>query len=47
VEGLHQLDVDHTAASGAELIMGNARFVAPHTAEIDLHGGGTIDACII
>jgi pyruvate/2-oxoglutarate dehydrogenase complex dihydrolipoamide dehydrogenase (E3) component len=41
VEEIHQLDADHTAASGAELIMGNARFVAPHTAEIELHGGST------
>jgi pyruvate/2-oxoglutarate dehydrogenase complex dihydrolipoamide dehydrogenase (E3) component len=40
VEGLHQLHVDRTAASGAELIMGNARFVGPRTVEIDLHVGG-------
>ena len=40
VEGLHQLDVDRTAAGGAELIMGNARFVGPRTVEIDLHSGG-------
>jgi pyruvate/2-oxoglutarate dehydrogenase complex dihydrolipoamide dehydrogenase (E3) component len=38
VEGLHRLDADRTAAAGAELVMGNARFVAPRTAEIDLHG---------
>jgi pyruvate/2-oxoglutarate dehydrogenase complex dihydrolipoamide dehydrogenase (E3) component len=40
VEGLHQLHVDHTTASGAELIMGSARFVAPRTVEVDLHNGG-------
>jgi pyruvate/2-oxoglutarate dehydrogenase complex dihydrolipoamide dehydrogenase (E3) component len=40
VEGLHQMHVDRTTASGAELIMGNARFVAPRTVEIDLNGGG-------
>jgi pyruvate/2-oxoglutarate dehydrogenase complex dihydrolipoamide dehydrogenase (E3) component len=41
VEGLHQLHVDRTAASGAELIMGNARFVGPRTVEIDVDKGGT------
>jgi pyruvate/2-oxoglutarate dehydrogenase complex dihydrolipoamide dehydrogenase (E3) component len=40
VEGLHQMHVDRTKASGAELIMGNARFVAPRTVEIDLNNGG-------
>ena len=40
VEGLHQMHVDATTKSGAELIMGNARFVAPRTVEIDLHSGG-------
>ena len=40
VEGLHQMHVDATTKSGAELIMGNARFVAPRTAEIDLNDGG-------
>ncbi len=40
VEGLHQLHADRTAASGAELIMGNARFVAPRTVEIELRNGG-------
>jgi pyruvate/2-oxoglutarate dehydrogenase complex dihydrolipoamide dehydrogenase (E3) component len=41
VKELHQMHVDHQAASGAELIMGNARFVAPRTAEIALNDGGT------
>lgn len=40
VEGLRQMHVDRTKASGAELIMGDARFVAPHTGEIALRGGG-------
>ena len=40
VEGIRHLDVDRTSASGTELIMGNARFVAPRTVEIDLHDGG-------
>jgi pyruvate/2-oxoglutarate dehydrogenase complex dihydrolipoamide dehydrogenase (E3) component len=40
VEGLHQMHVDRTKASGAELIMGNARFIGPRTAEIDLYSGG-------
>jgi pyruvate/2-oxoglutarate dehydrogenase complex dihydrolipoamide dehydrogenase (E3) component len=40
VEGLHQMHADRTTASGAELIMGNARFVAPRTVEIDLKSGG-------
>jgi pyruvate/2-oxoglutarate dehydrogenase complex dihydrolipoamide dehydrogenase (E3) component len=41
VEGGHQVHLDLQAASGAELIMGNARFVAPRTAEIALNDGGT------
>src|SRR5579864_9080428 len=40
VEGLHQMHVEATTKSGAELIMGNARFVAPRTAEIELRDGG-------
>ena len=41
VEGLHQLHVDRQAASGAELIMGDARFIAPRTVEVALNDGGT------
>jgi pyruvate/2-oxoglutarate dehydrogenase complex dihydrolipoamide dehydrogenase (E3) component len=41
VKGLHQMHVDHQAASGAELIMGDARFVAPRIAEVALNDGGT------
>jgi hypothetical protein len=37
VEGLHRSHVDRTAASGAELIMGNARFVGLGTVEINLN----------
>jgi pyruvate/2-oxoglutarate dehydrogenase complex dihydrolipoamide dehydrogenase (E3) component len=40
VEGLHEMHVEATTKSGAELIMGNARFVAPRTAEIELRDGG-------
>jgi len=45
VEGLHQMHVDRTKASGAELIMGNGRFIAPRTVEIDLNGGGQRTIC--
>jgi pyruvate/2-oxoglutarate dehydrogenase complex dihydrolipoamide dehydrogenase (E3) component len=41
VDGLHQMHVDRQAASGAALIMGNARFVAPRTIEVALNDGGT------
>jgi pyruvate/2-oxoglutarate dehydrogenase complex dihydrolipoamide dehydrogenase (E3) component len=40
VAGLHRMHVEHTAASGAEIIMGNARFVAPRSVEIELRDGG-------
>jgi pyruvate/2-oxoglutarate dehydrogenase complex dihydrolipoamide dehydrogenase (E3) component len=40
VEGLHKMHADLTAKSGAELIMGSARFVAPRTVEIELRDGG-------
>ncbi len=40
VEGLHQMHVDLSNASGVELIMGSARFIAPRTAEISLKKGG-------
>ena len=41
VEGLHQMHVARTTASGVELIMGEGRFVAPRTVEIALDDGGT------
>src|SRR3984957_10905810 len=41
VRELRKAHEDHTEASGAELIYGVARFVAPRTAEIELRDGGT------
>ena len=41
VEGLVALHVDNYKASGAELIMGEGRFVAPKTIEVRLNDGGT------
>jgi pyruvate/2-oxoglutarate dehydrogenase complex dihydrolipoamide dehydrogenase (E3) component len=40
VDGLRQMHLDRTKASGAELIMGKARFVAPRTVEVELESGG-------
>ena len=40
VEGLIQMHLDQYKASGAELIMGAARFVAPRTVEVGLNNGG-------
>jgi pyruvate/2-oxoglutarate dehydrogenase complex dihydrolipoamide dehydrogenase (E3) component len=39
VEGLRQMHLDRYRASGAELIMGRARFTAPRTVEVDLDPG--------
>jgi pyruvate/2-oxoglutarate dehydrogenase complex dihydrolipoamide dehydrogenase (E3) component len=41
VEDLIQVHLDRYKASGAELIMGAARFVAPSTVEVSLSGGST------
>ena len=44
VEGLRQMHLDRYRASGAELIMGQARFIPPRTVDVDLDpgtGGGT------
>jgi pyruvate/2-oxoglutarate dehydrogenase complex dihydrolipoamide dehydrogenase (E3) component len=41
VEGLHQIHAERFAASGAELMMGEGRFVAPRTVEVALKDGGT------
>jgi pyruvate/2-oxoglutarate dehydrogenase complex dihydrolipoamide dehydrogenase (E3) component len=41
VAGLVQMHLDKFRASGAELIMGAGRFVAPKTIEVTLNGGGT------
>lgn len=40
VESLVQMHLERCAASGAELIMGEARFIAPRTVAISLNGGG-------
>jgi pyruvate/2-oxoglutarate dehydrogenase complex dihydrolipoamide dehydrogenase (E3) component len=39
VRELREIHAEHTNASGADLIMGLARFVAPRTVEIELHDG--------
>ncbi len=39
VEDYHRSHIEKTKASGAELIIGHARFIAPRTVEIDLHAG--------
>jgi pyruvate/2-oxoglutarate dehydrogenase complex dihydrolipoamide dehydrogenase (E3) component len=41
VRELRKAHEEHTEASGAELIYGVARFVAPRTVEIELRDGGT------
>ncbi len=41
VEGLIALHLDLYKASGAELIMGMGRFIAPKTIEVSLNDGGT------
>jgi pyruvate/2-oxoglutarate dehydrogenase complex dihydrolipoamide dehydrogenase (E3) component len=41
VEGMIAKHLDLYKASGAELIMGTARFIAPKTVEVALNGGGT------
>jgi pyruvate/2-oxoglutarate dehydrogenase complex dihydrolipoamide dehydrogenase (E3) component len=41
VDGLIAVHLDHYRASGAELIMGAGRFVAPKTLEVRLNDGGT------
>jgi pyruvate/2-oxoglutarate dehydrogenase complex dihydrolipoamide dehydrogenase (E3) component len=40
VEGLIQMHLDRYKASGAELIMGEAHFIAPRTVEVSLNSGG-------
>ena len=40
VDGLIAMHLDHYRASGAELIMGGARFVAPKTLDVTLNDGG-------
>ena len=41
VEGLVALHLEHYRASGTELILGDARFVAAKTVEVHLNDGGT------
>jgi len=41
VRGLIETHLDRYKASGAELIMGTARFIAPRTVEVSLNDGGT------
>jgi pyruvate/2-oxoglutarate dehydrogenase complex dihydrolipoamide dehydrogenase (E3) component len=41
VDGLRQMHLDRYRASGAELIMGEARFAAERTVDVELVGGGT------
>jgi pyruvate/2-oxoglutarate dehydrogenase complex dihydrolipoamide dehydrogenase (E3) component len=41
VDGLVQMHRDKYAASGAEIVMGQGRFVAPKTLEVALNAGGT------
>jgi pyruvate/2-oxoglutarate dehydrogenase complex dihydrolipoamide dehydrogenase (E3) component len=41
VADLIDLHVDRYTSSGAELIMGSARFVGPRTVEVSLNSGGT------
>src|SRR5437773_10495328 len=41
VDGLIAMHLDNYKASGAELIMGSGRFIAPKTIEVNLNDGGT------
>ena len=41
VDGLIAMHLDHYKTSGAQLIMGEGRFIAPKTIEARLNGGGT------
>src|SRR5713226_4479974 len=41
VDGLITMHLDNYKASGAELIMGAGRFIAPKTIEVSLNDGGT------
>lgn len=41
IEGLIQMHLDNFRATGAELVIGQARFIAPQTVEVTLNDGGT------
>ena len=40
VADLHQMHLDNFAKSGAEIVMGEGRFIAEKTVEVSLHDGG-------
>jgi pyruvate/2-oxoglutarate dehydrogenase complex dihydrolipoamide dehydrogenase (E3) component len=40
VDGLIQMHLDNYKASGAELAIGEAHFIAPRTVEVSLNSGG-------
>jgi pyruvate/2-oxoglutarate dehydrogenase complex dihydrolipoamide dehydrogenase (E3) component len=42
VDGLIEMHLENFKASGAELIMGEARFVSPKTVDVALNAGGTV-----
>lgn len=42
VDGLVKMHLDNYKGSGAELIMGSARFIGPRTLEVALNDGGTL-----
>lgn len=41
VEGLVKMHLDNFVASGVEIVMGEARFIAPKTVDVKLNAGGT------
>jgi pyruvate/2-oxoglutarate dehydrogenase complex dihydrolipoamide dehydrogenase (E3) component len=41
VQGLIKIHLDRYRATGAELVMGSAKFIAPRTIEVQLNDGGT------
>ena len=45
VEDLIKVHLDRYEASGAELIMGEARFTSPKTVAVSLNNGGTRADC--
>ncbi|HVM62343.1 MAG TPA: FAD-dependent oxidoreductase [Verrucomicrobiae bacterium] len=45
VDGLIEINLGNYKASGAELAMGEARFVAPKTVSVAMNGGGTRTLC--
>ncbi|HEX4412456.1 MAG TPA: mercuric reductase [Lacipirellulaceae bacterium] len=41
VDGLREVHLNNFKTSGAELVLGEARFIAPKTVEVSLHDGGS------